>query len=614
MGSHVGETVRKGITSEKNFADEPEKLMLGMFCVCISVTFWLALATKLELPVSTTHSAIGGIIGMTIVAEGWSAVKWEKVTMVVASWFISPAIAMAFSSVFFLFVRFALLQVYPCCKDKKKNPKCASKWCSPFFRTLMFYPLLLGFCCGVQVFFIIYKGSPQLKLKTTPLWVALLVAIGVGAVGAIVGACLIPVIKYCAEWTYAEEQRAELDAQISLMEGGDGAIVGEEAAGLLTEGDGSDLEMKNQAANVFPEEIELTNTVENKPTNSVPATGRAEPDGGSDETPSTPEMTPAATPATAPATPVATATTASATDVVTDVAAAAPLSLAALKAKRTAADAVLMGHPLHKMDVAENKLEEVTTDFALKVRNGVEWVAEKGLDADVEILRAFFPLDIGDPHDVVGEKSRVDDIHQNLERFDAKAEATFKFLQVLTACAAAFGHGANDVANAISPFAAVWSIYRDEEVSKKVDMPIWILAMGGAGIVVGLALYGHIIIRAIGVELVALTPSRGFSIELASASVVVLASRLGWPVSSTHCQVGAEVGVGILDGAWPRIGADGTRKCTICASVNWRQLVGVFFGWVITIVIAGGTSGGLFAMLYFSPSAGTNTRAPTMAP
>ena len=83
----------------------------------------------------------------------------------------------------------------------------------------------------------------------------------------------------------------------------------------------------------------------------------------------------------------------------------------------------------------------------------------------------------------------------------------------------------------------------------------------------------------------------------------MLASRLGWPVSSTHCQVGAEVGVGIMDGLWPRKDPiTGVRKCTICKAVNWKQLVGVFLGWIVTIVIAGGTSAAIFSMLYFSPS------------
>ena len=648
MGSHVGETVRKGITSEKYFEAEPEKLMLGMFCVCISVTFWLALATKLALPVSTTHSAIGGIIGMTIVAEGWGAVKWGKVGMVVASWFISPGLAMLMSSCFYLFVRFALLQVYPCCRDKKKNPKCGSRWCSPYFRTLMFYPFLVAFCFGVQTFFIVYKGSPQLKLKNTPLWVAVLVALGVGTVGGVVSIALIPALKYCAEWTNNEEQRQKLDEMISSAE--EGAGVGSAETDGLLEG-GSDkttaypatVEMAqvSSSTSLFDMDKKAANSSTGSPGGAREADGESE-EGAANTVASatkegddaTPENSEGGASAMAQGAPVAKTAIDSDEGGVIDVAVAeaapekvadsataaaalaAPVdsefvawhpvagdSHAAMVAKRDAADAQLSTHILHKMDVFETKVERETAVITLKVRDAADCVLSKGLDMDIEMLHSVFPLDIANVHDVVGDKQGVEDIHANLERFDPKAEATFKFLQVLTACAAAFGHGANDVANAISPFAAVYSIYVDESVSKNVDMPIWILVMGGIGIVVGLGLWGHIIIRAIGVELVALTPSRGFSIELASASVVVLASRLGWPVSSTHCQVGAEVGVGIMDGLWPRRDpVTGVRKCTICKSVNWKQLVGVFFGWVITIAIAGGTSAALFSIMYFSPS------------
>ena len=109
-------------------------------------------------------------------------------------------------------------------------------------------------------------------------------------------------------------------------------------------------------------------------------------------------------------------------------------------------------------------------------------------------------------------------------------------------------HGANDVANAIGPFAAMWVIYNGIDISKKNDMETdayWILGgVGGIGIAVGLYGYGKRITHAIGTKLCSITPSRGVSIELASALVIITGSRLKIPLSTTHCQVGATVGVG----------------------------------------------------------------------
>lgn len=142
----------------------------------------------------------------------------------------------------------------------------------------------------------------------------------------------------------------------------------------------------------------------------------------------------------------------------------------------------------------------------------------------------------------------------------ANIERVFGVLMIFTACAMAFAHGSNDVANAVGPLAAIVStIQSGGEVTSKAGLPWWVLAVGAVGIVIGLATYGWRVIQTIGRKITELTPSRGFAAELAAASTVVLASATGLPISTTHTLVGAVIGVGLARGLdtvhLPTIGA-----------------------------------------------------------
>ncbi|CAM9752859.1 unnamed protein product [Ectocarpus sp. 8 AP-2014] len=145
-----------------------------------------------------------------------------------------------------------------------------------------------------------------------------------------------------------------------------------------------------------------------------------------------------------------------------------------------------------------------------------------------------------DIHSSIKESEYVSQIHDNAEKFDPRAEEAFKYVQVFTAICDSFSHGANDVANAMGPFASIYIVYTTGVVSSEGDLgdnAFWILALGGFGIVTGLALYGYKIIAAIGVKIAKITPSRGFAIELGSAMMIIIGTRLEIPLSTTHCQV-----------------------------------------------------------------------------
>ena len=179
--------------------------------------------------------------------------------------------------------------------------------------------------------------------------------------------------------------------------------------------------------------------------------------------------------------------------------------------------------------------------------------------------------------------NRVNQIHETAEKFDIRTEETFKYLQVFTAMCDSFSHGANDVANAIGPFAAIYTIYQVRDVRKNSVMDenaYWILAMGGVGITVGLFIYGYKIIYAIGTKLCKITPSRGVAIEMASAAVIITGSRYKIPLSTTHCQVGATVGVGALENGGPGV----------CSGINCKIFAKTVLGWVLTCLVVGGTT------------------------
>jgi PiT family inorganic phosphate transporter len=162
----------------------------------------------------------------------------------------------------------------------------------------------------------------------------------------------------------------------------------------------------------------------------------------------------------------------------------------------------------------------------------------------------------------------------------ANVEKVFAVLMIFTACAMAFAHGSNDVANAIGPVAAIVSIVHDGgTLGAKAGVPGWVLLLGAVGIVVGLATYGYKVMATIGKKITELTPSRGFAAEMATAFTVVFASGLGLPISTTHTLVGAVLGVGLARG----IGA-----------LNLGVVGSIFLSWLITLPV-----GAVLSILFF---------------
>ena len=183
---------------------------------------------------------------------------------------------------------------------------------------------------------------------------------------------------------------------------------------------------------------------------------------------------------------------------------------------------------------------------------------------------------------IIMKAEGIEDLHGNAIETNWKVEALCISLQVITACFSAFSHGANDVANAIGPYSTEYYIHENGEVGKENDTPIWMLVMGGTGIVIGLTTYGYKIIDRIGTEITKVTASRGFIIEFAAATTVLICSVLEIPVSTTHCKIGAVIGCGLGDGV---------------GTVKWKLVKEIILSWLVTVPAAGFISAILFSFL-----------------
>ena len=172
--------------------------------------------------------------------------------------------------------------------------------------------------------------------------------------------------------------------------------------------------------------------------------------------------------------------------------------------------------------------------------------------------------------------------------YDPRIEYSFAYLQIFTSICTSFAHGANDVSNAVGPLAAIWYIHENGKVSSKIDVPVWILVIGGAGIVVGLSTYGVKIMEVIGKKITYISPSRGFAAELATALVVSFASKYGFPISSTQCITGAVVGISLCD--------------KNLKDLNWKIMVKIFASWIFTIIVTGAISAAIFSQGVYSPN------------
>ncbi|KAJ2452747.1 hypothetical protein EV183_002726 [Coemansia sp. RSA 2336] len=469
LGASTSETIKGGILDVKEFAPQPELLMLAMLCALIGSATWVISASKYGFPVSTTHSIVAGIMGTGIAAFGGGAITWgyDGVAKIITSWFISPAVAGIATAIIYLPTRYFILE----------SP-------NSFKRGVLAIPIYFFCTALVGSFFIIYKAVPSDKKGSLSDGAIVGISFGVAAAVTAFGwFFFVPWVK--RRVTGKEDLRWYHMPVVYFVKHRPMPPAPEPEPSSPHElGSGSNLEIEEKVA--------------------VSTKHCEDPD-------------------------------------------------AAAQQEDAASDNV----PWHT-----------------KMLRKIKYYALYGVKQDVRNL----------------DNEKMAAIHGAAKRFDDDTEYLFSFLQVITACLASFAHGSNDVANAAGPISAIYDTWKTAvvDVDGKSDVPKWVLAMAGGGIVLGLLTLGHRVMRRVGNGITYLTPSRGFSAELGASLTVLTASQIGLPVSTTHCLVGAVTAVGLCNGSF--------------RALNWKTLGMCMVSWLITLPVAGLIAGLIFAFASNAPN------------
>ncbi|XP_035377839.1 sodium-dependent phosphate transporter 2 isoform X1 [Electrophorus electricus] len=601
LGAKVGETIRKGIIDVNLYNDTVPVLMAGEVSAMVGSAVWQLIASFLKLPISGTHCIVGSTIGFSMVAIGTKGVQWMQLVKIVSSWFISPLLSGVMSGLLFYVIRYFILK-----KD------------DPVPNGLRALPLFYAATIGINTFSIMYTGAPVLGLELLPVWAIALITLA----GSLVCAALVWVFvcpwmrrKITSQLTKEhvlsrisdesldkipeEEEEAPVFKELPGAKGSDEAelpLTGESTGELNSLANGGTVLPNGR---VYGRTHSMTNGCLKSPLSngSFSFDGHVRSDGQVyhtvhkdsglykdllhkihvgrlEQERSGPRADPGA-------------------------------RLLRRNNSYTCYTAAICGMAVQPLPPVPARTEPSTAppeDSEKLVGDSVTF-SKKRLrydsyssycnavaEAEIEAEEGGVDVRLGAMEAVAGGRELAPDDEDDMadedneEKDKPQVFLLFHFLQILTACFGSFAHGGNDVSNAIGPLVALWMIYEQGGVMQNAATPVWLLFYGGVGICAGLWVWGRRVIQTMGRDLTPITPSSGFTIELASALTVVLASNIGLPISTTHCKVGSVVSVG-----WLR-----SRK-----AVDWRLFRNIFLAWFVTVPVAGLFSAVVMALFVY---------------
>ncbi|CAA9989927.1 sodium-dependent phosphate transporter, putative [Plasmodium knowlesi strain H] len=580
LGGTVTDSIRSKIINFEAFYDAPEFLMLGMFCALMGATMWLAIATCLGLPVSTTHSIVGALLGFGLAAGHSKSIKWEKIHSIVISWFAAPILAGSCSAIAFSIIRHLILR-------RRNSFEIIKRWywflifliTLPFSVFLVFQnPIVLNVPCTMKKGTNLVIESPcyiQDWTAAHPFY-STIACLVLSSILTCIGSAIIYVVYNKRMNNFSFRKKLFGDDMIN------------------------DLEKNGKNAN-----NDTICNMNNSSLNSV----------ASNETRVTQQKGVGGT-------------------------TSQPGGISGAITTEAGADSVGRGNfdtsGLHCEKRKNQGEQNYQTVISMKNMDDKNEILETKKSGNLPRVRSSIAS---------GTNSVNSNISQSvIENFDQETEIVFSSLQIISAILGVVAQSANDTANAIGPFAAVFNTYNNG-IKGKLKVQWYILLFGGLSMSLGLSVLGYRVIRTVGMKLIRITPSRGFTIELISGLVVLLFSICGIPLSSTHCAVSSVIGVGLVEAKISEendanvgtnnqemnlLGKDMSqvdKNANIpvkkknflrflsflnTSCVNLKLFRTIFFSWIITVSFSATVTAAIFSFAAYSPS--YIAKAPVVVP
>lgn len=628
IGYKVSDTMRKGILDVNVYKSGPEdepdykekELMIGLLSALASSAVWLLVATFLKLPISGTHSIVGSTIGFSLVARGFEGLNFWKLGKIVLSWFVSPVLSGGMSvGLFMLINRFIV---------KTKNPLKCGLWSLPIF---------YGVTLFVNLFSIIHDGPELLQLHDVPTWMAVVISLSASlTVALLVQLFVVPSQRkkilgqadgQPVRFTFGDSDDSSANSSPKRTKRPLSHAYDANALPAITEStelqslnnqplvgtpngnaknfdyyrvaqwngsvpvpalDGKshkfDPKLMKKAENLLgglqPTNVMLTTSLDNTDLtitslsyideyqntlngrnlqNLYVKSPESEMKSNHLSPPKSIKTSALATPSPPESEHNGSSTTDGRNDSVNDL---------------TLPPNIILNAGTNDLitSTINNKISTTTAKQCLEN-------VESGISLD-GMNNTMHSANISANSSKVPLISHSSATSKNQANEDEGVNKLFSFLQILTATFGSFAHGGNDVSNAIGPLIALWMIYSEGNVMQTGHTPWWILLFGGAGISIGLWLWGRRVIETVGTDLTKITPTTGFTIEIGAAMTVLLASKIGLPISTTHCKVGSVVFVGYSN-AKPNL-VTGKRE----KAVDWGLFRSIIYAWIVTVPVA----------------------------